>query len=70
MAKPSVALLSVYKRILPPSIMPICVLGAAAQNDVAEIYVMLIFGVIGIGPVGRRLSVGSDRNGPDLRPAL
>lgn len=51
-AKPAVTLLSVPRRILLPSIMPICVLGAfAAQNDVFDIYVMLIAGIFGIGLV-------------------
>jgi putative tricarboxylic transport membrane protein len=46
LAHPAVYLLSIPRRVLLPSILPICVLGAfAAQNSVTDIYVMLIFGV-------------------------
>ena len=46
LAHPAVYLLSIPRRLLLPSILPICVLGAfAGQNNVSDIYVMLIFGV-------------------------
>lgn len=51
-AKPSVSLLSIPRGVLLPSVMPVCVLGAfAAQNNVSDIYVMLISGIAGIGLV-------------------
>jgi putative tricarboxylic transport membrane protein len=51
-AKPAIALLSVPRNVLLPSIMPICVMGAfAAQNNVVDIYIMLISGVAGISLV-------------------
>jgi putative tricarboxylic transport membrane protein len=51
-AKPSVALLSIPRGVLLPSILPVCVLGAfAAQNNIADIYVMLISGIGGIALV-------------------
>lgn len=51
-AKPCVALLSIPRGVLLPSIMPVCVLGAfAAQNDISDIYVMLISGIGGIALV-------------------
>jgi putative tricarboxylic transport membrane protein len=46
LAHPAVYLLSIPRRLLLPSILPICVLGAfAAQNSISDIYVMVIFGV-------------------------
>jgi putative tricarboxylic transport membrane protein len=49
LAHPAVYLLSIPRRLLLPSILPICVLGAfAAQNAVSDIYVMLIFGVVAL----------------------
>jgi putative tricarboxylic transport membrane protein len=49
MARPSIALLSVPRNLLLPSIVPICVMGAfAAQNNVIDIYVMTISGIAGI----------------------
>lgn len=51
-ARPCVALLSIPRGVLLPSIMPVCVLGAfAAQNDVADIYIMLISGIAGLALV-------------------
>jgi putative tricarboxylic transport membrane protein len=51
-AKPAIALLSVPRNVLLPSIMPICVMGAfAAQNNVVDIYIMLVSGVAGISLV-------------------
>jgi putative tricarboxylic transport membrane protein len=52
MARPSIALLSVPRNVLLPSIVPICVMGAfAAQNNVIDIYVMTISGIAGIALV-------------------
>jgi putative tricarboxylic transport membrane protein len=52
MARPSIALLSVPRNLLLPSIVPICVMGAfAAQNNVIDIYVMTIAGIAGIALV-------------------
>jgi putative tricarboxylic transport membrane protein len=49
MARPSIALLSVPRNLLLPSIVPICVMGAfAAQNNVIDIYIMTISGIAGI----------------------
>ena len=51
-AKPAIALLSIPRNVLLPSIMPICVMGAfAAQNNVVDIYIMLVSGVAGIALV-------------------
>ncbi len=51
-AKPAVALLSIPRGLLLPSIVPVCVLGAfAAQNNISDIYVMLIAGIVGIALV-------------------
>lgn len=45
----ALAVLSIPRAVLLPSIMPVCVLGAfAAQNAVADIYVMLIAGLAGV----------------------
>jgi putative tricarboxylic transport membrane protein len=52
LAKPSVRLLSIPRRILLPCIVPMCVMGAfAAQNSVFDIYVMAIAGFAGIALV-------------------
>lgn len=51
-ARPSIALLSIPRNVLLPSIVPICVMGAfAAQNNVVDIYVMAISGLVGIALV-------------------
>jgi putative tricarboxylic transport membrane protein len=51
-AKPAIALLSVPRNVLLPSIMPICVMGAfAAQNNVIDIYIMVLSGVAGVALV-------------------
>lgn len=47
--KLALAVLSIPRAILLPSILPICVLGAfAAQNAIADIYVMVAAGVAGV----------------------
>jgi putative tricarboxylic transport membrane protein len=47
-ARLSIALLSVPRNVLLPSIVPICVMGAfAAQNNVIDIYIMTISGMAG-----------------------
>jgi len=47
--KVALAVLSIPRVVLLPSIMPVCVLGAfAAQNAIADIYVMTIAGIVGV----------------------
>lgn len=67
----ALAVLSIPRAILLPSIMPVCVLGAfAAQNAEADIYVMTIAGVAGVGLAAARFPLAPIVMGIILGPLV